>query len=738
MTSRRAARRPVAALAAALATAAAWAAVPPSAGAPEDPEGRLEVDIDDLAPAVLTPGDGLTVSGTIVNDSEQDVTAPELELRMQRYAPISRTSLRQWMDPSTSSVTMQLAVENLGPIQAGSSASFTVEVAPEELGLSSSSSSWGPHGVELSVSDTGGTTLYGVDRSMALWYPDVPVERTPVHVLVPVTAGARERAEAEDDGGGVDAVAEAAEPRIGGLLDAVDQPGVTLAVDPELLPAEIETTDPDEATEEPTTDEATEEESTTAEETTDEETSPEPTDDATETPTDEETGEPEEPTAAETILDSLLQHADGTGRSVAVLPRADADIAALAHSRAGPRLASTTTEALTTARAAGFDESVLAWPATQNPDRQTFDAAAAAGMGTAVLPVSAVSPLDELTYTPTGRADLAAGGGRIPAILVDDDASSVLSGTMPPAPGSTHGPVELNGVDSRQLLLADTAVISRERPSDPRAVNIAAPRAYGGDVDELAESLEALLAAPWVAPATLEQIRSLDVPDLDRNALPERAVRDRELTRRGLDRMNAALSRAETFAGATEEPELMLDPLDVRASSLLSAAWRRDPQGREGVLDGLEADVAALDERLGALESSSVLVINSSVVLPVHVRNDLPSDATVQVSLESSDDLLQANGPVTVTVPSESQAAAEVPVTAVGSGDVTVRVQLLTPDGQPIGTPSELEMRVRADWESVGTAVVAGVLGVVLVFGLVRTVRGGRRMEPAAPDEVGA
>lgn len=71
-----------------------------------------------------------------------------------------------------------------------------------------------------------------------------------------------------------------------------------------------------------------------------------------------------------------------------------------------------------------------------------------------------------------------------------------------------------------------------------------------------------------------------------------------------------------------------------------------------------------------------------------------------------------------------------IPVHAVGSGNVDVDVVLYSPSGAVVGTGGDMQVRVRADWETVGTAVVAGVLVVLLVIGLIRTARRGRRMPP--------
>ncbi|GAA4288177.1 DUF6049 family protein [Georgenia daeguensis] len=770
MTLRRAARRPVAALAAALGTvllAVPAAAVPPpvlgatasagtgtapavGAAAPAgsaaaagavpatttDPASELEVEITDLGPPVLRPGQTLTVRGTVENTSEEDAADPVLRLRLQRYTPVSRTALQRWMEPGSFSTTVVLAREELEELPAGASATFSVEIAPEELGLSESSTAWGPHGVEVAVDDTAGAGLAGADRSLLLWYPDVEVQPTPVSVLVPVTPTAAERTDASLAG---TAVGDASAPRLLELLRAVDRPGVTAAVDGSLLavPASEAGTalgsgaaagGAAAAGSDGGPDDAAGADPTQAPQTA------APPDEP-----DEPAGRPAA-TGWSALLDAVAAMGQGEGREVAVLPSADADVAALAHTGSHARLEETVTEAAEAAEAAGLgDAPTLTWPATAYPDLDTVAAGDAAGTDAAVLPVTAATPLDELTYTPEGRADLviadgAAGSHTVPAVLVDDRASAVLEGRMLPRAGTGEDTaVDLDPLDARQLLLADTAVISRERPSDPRAVVLALPRDHATDVEDLADNLETLLGAPWVEPTALSDVVAREAPELERGTLPETQVDPDEIGSGQLAAMDATVARARSFASVTASPEQVVEPVVDALGPALSSAWREDPAGRAALLDRVAADVTALDGQLSALESSTLNVINSSAELPVHVRNDLPTDVTVQVALEPSDQRLEVPEPVTLTVPAASQATASVPVRALGSGDVNVAVELLTPDGRPVGTPADLRVRARPDWENVGTAVVAGVLAVMLVVGLVRTVRRGRRMDPDTP-----
>ncbi|PFG39796.1 hypothetical protein ATJ97_2312 [Georgenia soli] len=715
-------------------------AVPATARQSSDEKTELDVEITDLGPPILRPDETLTVRGTIDNQTRKDAESPVLRLRLQRYTPVSRTALQRWMEPGSYSTTVVLAREELRSIPAGASSTFSVEVTPEELGLSSGSATWGPHGVEAAVNDTAGTDLAGADRSILLWYPDVEVEPTPVSVLVPITPTAHERTEASLAG---TTVGDAAAPRLLELLGAVDRPGVTAAVDGSLLaapPGEVGTAVGAAAARgggEPGGDEATDDGGTPPTGDGTPGGTPESTDPPAPAPTSD--GRTEPPPGWSALLDAVTTMGSASGREVAVLPWADADVAALAHTGSDAELARTTAEAAAAARAAGLgDAPVLTWPATARPDLETVAAGDAAGTDAAVLPVTAATPLDELTYTPESRADLVVGRGAdphtVPAVLVDDRASAVLSGQMLPRVGSGEdGPVHLDPLDARQLLLADTAVISRERPSDPRAVVLALPRDQAGDEEGLADTLRTLLDAPWVAPTELSAVVDREAPELERGTLPEREVDPDEIGRGELAAMDATVARARSFASVTASPEQVVDPVVNALEPALSAAWRERPAGRADLLDRVAAQVTALDSRLVALESSTYNLINSSAGLPVHVRNELSTDATVEVSLRPSDQRLQVPGPVSLTIPAASQASVTVPVRAVGSGDVTVSVELLGPDGRTVGTPADLRVRARPDWENVGTAVVAGVLAVMLVVGLVRTVRKGRRMDPDTP-----
>ncbi|MFD1505941.1 hypothetical protein FE374_18930 [Georgenia yuyongxinii] len=690
----------------------------------EDP--GLDVEITEIGPAILRPEETLRVTGTVTNQTDEDLTAPAVQVRMQRSTPVSRTSLNRWLDPDSTFGTALVAQEELPErLPAGATVSFTLEVPAADLPVRAGWTAWGPRGIEVAVTDGQGTA-HGVDRSFVLWYPDVDVEPTPVGVLAPVAATAEERTRARESG---EPLATAAEKRVLPLVEALDRPGVTALVDPMLLSlGDDAAPEPGEGAPEPG-DGASATPSATAGET--------PTgDDHVNTDDSTATDGADQPAATSRVHDAITALAAADDREVSLLPWADADVAALAHLGRTDLLNQSVNRATTAGQAAGLDaEATVAWPATATPDRQTLEAAADTGAAAVVLPSGALTPVRNLTYTPAGRADVVlADGSELAALVVDGQASAALGGGVLPGLGGTAADeTELDPLTARQLLLAETAVIARERPSDPRALVLALPRGFTGDPVALASTLDALAAAPWVAPTTLTDLVQLPAPVLERTGLPRVDVAGGEVGAGDLLRMQRVRDDAVAFAAITEDPDGFVAPFQEALLTALSAAWRTDPAGRDALVASVQAQVGELDAQVAALPSSTVNLINSSAQIPIHVRNDLDVDVQVEVVLEPTDPRLQAREAVPLAVPAGAQATAQVPVRAVGSGDLPVNVLLRSDDGTAVGTPAKLQVRVRADWENVGTAVVAGVLAVMLVVGLVRTVRRGPRMDPGTP-----
>jgi len=443
------------------------------------------------------------------------------------------------------------------------------------------------------------------------------------------------------------------------------------------------------------------------------------------------------PSAVAADLRTLLVEG-ARGRDVVGLAYADADSAAAANAgatvpvQAGVTLETSAALGTTLRDAAGVAAFPgLAWPAGARTDVVTVDALAAHGASAVVVAPGELAPSAPVTVTATGRATLSTPSGDVAALVPDAALSAALAGEA--ASGQVDG---LDGaatdLEARQYLLAATAAIAREAPATPPAVLASVERAFDGGVPALADRLATLAAAPWVSLSPISALQGTADPGVERLPLPEEEVEDGEAGALLFSDVAAARTSLGELGRTVPDPAALVAEPDARLLAAASAAWRPAPGDRAAFTTVATAAVADLQRGLGVEDSATVNLISASGDLPVTVRNDLDQPVTVTVHLTSDDPALQVPDEVPVQVPAADTSTVGVQVHAVGSADVTVLAELRTADGARVGTPATLAVRVRAGWENAGTAVVAAVVAGMLVVGLARTIRRGRRGTPAS------
>jgi hypothetical protein len=192
----------------------------------------------------------------------------------------------------------------------------------------------------------------------------------------------------------------------------------------------------------------------------------------------------------------------------------------------------------------------------------------------------------------------------------------------------------------------------------------------------------------------------------------------------------------EAFAALTPDPsEILLEhgptllaPLGTQAleAADLDAAY-------QAARDQTAAVVSQVEPVIG----SEVNLISDDGRVPVTVHN--ASKVAIKgltVELRPKTIALRVEGTATVDIPAGKTATARIPVHALANGQFDVDVVLSNALGQQVGTSARLNMRIRAEWEFVGTIVMAGLFAAALTIGIVRTVRKHRRDH--APEQIGA
>lgn len=435
------------------------------------------------------------------------------------------------------------------------------------------------------------------------------------------------------------------------------------------------------------------------------------------------------------LAGSLYRALTGSGAKgkgdVVVLPWGDADVSALTHLSATDLMASATTRASGSLLAGASANTSLAWPAGPL-DSWTLSA----------LPESAsivvASPGDmdvtePLTYTPSG---IASRDGRT-ILLPDTPLSAGIAGSLETR-SSTQS---LSELDTRQYLRAQTAILTRQAPNlgrdvvvgiDRHTASTTSPTALGARVD-------ALRRTSWTTAASLADLRAdadaqaAQDEEPGRTALPDLQVTDAELSDPELAQARAVAQRVGATSSVLHDPTAIMGTRAQLVSSVSAAAWRWDSAGRTALIAGADSAANSVVSALQVTPTSTINLISDRAQLPIRVSSSLKQDSTVLVEVISGSPRLQTKEAVSVVVPAGGQAVASVPVTAVGSGNASLTVRILSSDGTEVGTPARLRMRVRADWEGRGTRIVTGALVILLAAGIYRTVRRGRRAVPDAP-----
>ena len=684
-------------LAAGLALPAAAAAAPAAPAAPGPASGvasatddeadeaeptpalPLTVQIVGVTPRVLGPGQDLRVRVEVTNAGTQTVTTPRLFVHLDRTPFISRSSLDRWRNAGIEGAVGSTVLEQdlAAPLPPGQSTSVLLTVPAAAVGLPSRLNSWGARGLAVQVVDAAdpARVRLGLARTFALWFPEQEVTATRLSVVAPVAGVGVD----PHSGAWVEGLEELTRPggRLGDLLAATgDHAEVTWVVDPWLADAVAQ---------------------------------------------------------AGPITQSWLQGllTRMTDREVYLLPYLDPDLAAIAHTGAGGLLSTAVDRAESTAGSTGLPDGALvslAWPADSLPDLPT--AALTTGalvVGPGELPAPAV-----LTYTPTGRTTVTADGDDVTVLVPDERLSAAFrTGSV----GALDAePVQVTPATAAQDLLAELAVITRERPNDGRHMLVTVPRDWAPVVDVTNAQLDALAAAPWVRLEPVSALVGAADPGIDRGTLPERTVSGTEVDAATLGTVRDAVERRRLLAGITANPASLLGDTELEQLAPTSVAWRDDPVGRSRSVAESHAVTETLGSAVSVEPAGDVTLVSTSGRLPVEVTHTLDQDATVSVGLRPADGRLVADEAVPVVVPAGSGVVVQIPVHAIQSGDVVVTVELRTADGMVLDDSTRFTVGVRAEWEGIGTAVAATLLALGLVFSLVRTIRRGRSARRAAPQ----
>lgn len=373
----------------------------------------------------------------------------------------------------------------------------------------------------------------------------------------------------------------------------------------------------------------------------------------------------------------------------------------------------------------GNAREAMYWPA--GPAAGADTVAALAGLGTANASALTLVPSNSTAAGADGTAVPARGDAQGAGVLVYD---TRLSRSLQAA--SLLDDAVLRGAQLATAS-AELAFAMAEAPGAPLLVSLdrSATRSYVA----LDTAIAAVLEAPGVTPLSLPGLvaaPSSPVEVVGLGGEDAASETERAAATSALFDDEARLGR---FSSILDDPQVLTGPERAELLQLLGVSWLAAPAAWTVAVSDHRAETQETLNAVGMLPPSTTQLISADSALRPWVRNDLPWPVNLELFTSPDDVRLDVQGVTRFTVPADSNARVEIPVQArLGNGDVTVDMQLRSSTFEPIGQSQSVEVVVRAEWESIGLAVLAGLVGVFLLIGVIRTVRRLRRRKRETDD----
>ena len=740
-------------------------------------DSGLSVSINSLSPRIITNENELVISGTVHNDSPTTLANISLEVFVANETPISVPALTTALTDDEPDAT-HVASSSLTDVARGATTSFEIRIPTSSLPLTDAEE-WGPR--VTTVTATSGE-YSGKDRSIIVWDSGAQVSPSRVSTVIPWTSTSATQDQSERSA----------------VLSLASASGVTLAVDPLLIPRGPQPTatptpspspsaspsvspsvspspDAGQSGSDPAQSGQSDAESGQSGAPT---ASPSASPTPTPAPTATDPAQRARDLQSEAFVSAFLSNAT----EIIALPEGDADLGALslsgnsgfwdrasrsmadfpdtlrkagwvapANSPAAPgpstsatpspsgtadatptpsASASTSGQNATTTSSPDSGPSILrnvAWPADTTFGTSFLSGFASSNQIT-IAPVGALTPAEDVPFTSYARVNVNPTNGETSTdgtgartLAQQSDIAAILS-------WNASGGDEL---DAEQALTAITAIITRERPASSRTLFAAAAR--GTAVNErLTHRTKALFSPRWVSAMSFSEMAASEPTDVERETVGA-GVLEAD-TETAISAMASSLTMLTPLANATDDADAVYASVTPQILPALSAQLTPSEQ-----LDAATAMTSRVTTMLSSVTvepSSAVNLINKSANFPVLVRNNLPWPVRVDVTLVPDDPRLRATPALSQTLAAQGATTVEVPVGAIGSGDIEVTYKVTTPDGLVLDDSRTVTVRMRAGWEDAITAVIASLFGLLFLAGITRSLRkrAARKAQAASGD----
>ena len=178
------------------------------------------------------------------------------------------------------------------------------------------------------------------------------------------------------------------------------------------------------------------------------------------------------------------------------------------------------------------------------------------------------------------------------------------------------------------------------------------------------------------------------------------------------------------FATIAADPGGAVFPRWNRYQALLSSTWSDNPNGLVSEWDRAQQESRDFQNSVRVEQGSSITVLSDQTELPITINNDLASSVVVTLQVRPTTGILAVEEPRSrVEIEPESSVRVFIPVQSLANGSVPVEFSLYSAAGTLVGERVTIPVTIRAGWEGVIAFALAGLVGGVFTFGLIRAIQ---------------
>ncbi len=316
----------------------------------------------------------------------------------------------------------------------------------------------------------------------------------------------------------------------------------------------------------------------------------------------------------------------------------------------------------------------------------------------------------QLTYTPNGITKL---DEKHSISIVDKQLSEIFTDNT------------ISKLNKSQLLLAHSAIITRQRPNEGRQILIKLPYNYiptSNDYDAISQLnnknwVEILKYSDYINKPTTEHEYDIKIKN---NTIPKNIEKT-------LPQIEKSMQLVKNLSSIIQKP----NTIETTFNNLILHTFKHweNNKKRQEYLNKISENAKKISEKIKILPSKQINLINSNSDIPVTVTNTLSYPIKANLISTSSHHILQVRQNTKISIPAQGGTVSKIPVKAIANGTAQLSFTITNNQGEIINSAQPVEITVRAEWEGIGTTIIASALLLLLIFGISRAIiKNKRRM----------